>query len=86
MMSVRSNCPVFSALMRKYVDSSIGQRTPLGHVNERAIREHRRVERREEVVGVGHDAAEVLLDQLRMRAHGFRERAEHHPPRRRAAP
>src|SRR2546425_10210084 len=30
MMSVRSNCPVFIALMRKYVDSSIGQRTPGG--------------------------------------------------------
>ena len=29
-MSVRSNCPVPEALMRKYVDSSIGQRTPLG--------------------------------------------------------
>jgi len=35
MMSVRSNCPVFAALMRKYVDSSIGQRTPCGtYTNE----------------------------------------------------
>src|SRR5438132_7433542 len=35
MMSVRSNCPVFSALMRKYVESSIGQRTPFGtYTNE----------------------------------------------------
>jgi putative hemolysin len=30
MISVRSNCPVSAALMRKYVDSSIGQRTPFG--------------------------------------------------------
>src|SRR6185369_9453164 len=30
MIRVRSNCPVFAALMRKYVDSSIGQRTPFG--------------------------------------------------------
>src|SRR4029079_6335080 len=30
MISVRSNCPVPLALIRKYVDSSIGQRTPLG--------------------------------------------------------
>jgi hypothetical protein len=30
MISVRSNCPVPLALMRKYVLSSIGQRTPLG--------------------------------------------------------
>src|SRR5471030_1673192 len=30
MISVRSNCPVPSALMRKYVESSIGQRTPFG--------------------------------------------------------
>src|SRR6185437_13907390 len=34
-ISVRSNWPVFSALMRKYVDSSIGQRTPSGtYTNE----------------------------------------------------
>ena len=29
-ISVRSNCPEFSALMRKFVLSSIGQRTPAG--------------------------------------------------------
>src|SRR3954453_3380915 len=29
-ISVRSNWPVPAELMRKYVDSSIGQRTPLG--------------------------------------------------------
>src|SRR5512142_3541109 len=29
-ISVRSNCPVSDALIRKYVDSSIGQRTPFG--------------------------------------------------------
>src|ERR1700748_2624943 len=34
-MSVRSNCPVSAELMRKYVDSSIGQRTPFGtYTNE----------------------------------------------------
>src|SRR6476659_3881341 len=34
-MSVRSNWPVPSALMRKYVDNSIGQRTPFGtYTNE----------------------------------------------------
>jgi hypothetical protein len=30
MSRVRSNCPVLPLLMRKYVDSSIGQRTPFG--------------------------------------------------------
>src|SRR5215510_3169808 len=30
MINVRSNWPVLAALMRKYVESSIGQRTPLG--------------------------------------------------------
>ena len=30
MISVRSNWPVFFSLMRKYVLSSIGQRTPFG--------------------------------------------------------
>src|SRR5215468_2005623 len=35
MINVRSNCPVLAALMRKYVDSSIGQRTPGGtYTNE----------------------------------------------------
>src|ERR1051325_2324924 len=35
MMSVRSNWPVDFSLMRKYVDSSIGQRTPSGtYTNE----------------------------------------------------
>src|SRR5689334_1151351 len=35
MISVRSNCPVFFALIRKYVESSIGQRTPFGtYTNE----------------------------------------------------
>src|SRR5512135_2359647 len=29
-MSVRSNWPVLAELMRKYVESSIGQRTPFG--------------------------------------------------------
>src|SRR5208283_952433 len=28
--NVRSNCPLFAALILKYVDNSIGQRTPLG--------------------------------------------------------
>ncbi len=38
MISVRSNWPVFAALMRKYVDSSIGQRTPFGtNTNEPSV-------------------------------------------------
>src|SRR5580658_2057388 len=38
MINVRSNCPVFIALMRKYVDSSIGQRTPFGtYTNEPSV-------------------------------------------------
>ena len=50
----------------------------LGHVDERAVREHRRVEGREEVVRLRHDGAEVLLDQLRMLLHGLGEGAEDH--------
>src|SRR6185295_17725976 len=30
MIRVRSNCPVLAELIRKYVESSIGQRTPFG--------------------------------------------------------
>ena len=38
MISVRSNCPVPSELIRKYVDSSIGQRTPFGtYTNEPSL-------------------------------------------------
>src|SRR5512140_775293 len=38
MISVRSNWPVFAALIRKYVDSSIGQRTPFGtYTNEPSV-------------------------------------------------
>src|SRR5690606_37267991 len=38
MIRVRSNWPVLAALMRKYVDSSIGQRTPFGtYTNEPSL-------------------------------------------------
>ncbi len=48
----------------------------LRHVDERAVGEHRRVERREEVVGVRHHRAQVLLHQVRVLLHRLRERAE----------
>ena len=84
MISVRSNWP---GLRR--VDAEVGGQLhraahALRHVDERAVGEHRRVERREEVVGVGHDGAEVLLDQLRMVLHRFGEGAEDHAGRRQA--
>ena len=34
LLKVRSNCPVSLALIRKYVDRSIGQRMPFGDVGE----------------------------------------------------
>src|ERR1051325_9657971 len=38
MTRVRSNCPVEEALIRKYVDSSSGQRTPFGtYTNEPSV-------------------------------------------------
>ena len=48
----------------------------LRHEDEAAVAEHRRVERGEEVVGVGHDRAEILPHQLGMILHRLRERAE----------
>src|SRR6476469_6286404 len=37
-INVRSNCPVLAELMRKYVDSSMGQRTPFGtYTNEPSV-------------------------------------------------
>ena len=63
------------------VDPEVGRqlhRTPhaLGDVGERAVTEDRRVERREEIVGVRHDRAEVLAHELRMALDGFREGTE----------
>ena len=63
------------------VDAEVGRQLhraahALGHEHEAAVGEHRGVERGEEVVGVRHDRAEVLLHQLGMLAHRFGERAE----------
>ena len=49
------------------------------HVDERAVGEHRRVQRRVEVVAVRHDGAEIFPHQLRMLAHRLGDRAEDHP-------
>ncbi len=65
------------------VDAEIGRQLhraahALGHVNERAVGEHRRVQRREEIVAHRHDGAEIFAHQVRMIADRFRERAEDH--------
>ncbi len=62
--------------MRKYVDSSHGAAHALGHIDKRAVGEHRGIQRGVEVVRDGYHAAQVLLDELRVRAHGLGERAE----------
>ena len=49
------------------------------HVDERAVGEHRRIERREEVVGHRHDRAEILLHQLGMLADRLRHRQKMTP-------
>ena len=48
----------------------------LRDVRERPVREHRGVQRREEIVRVRHDRPEILLHEIRVVLHGFRERAE----------
>ena len=48
----------------------------LRHVGERAVAEDRGVQRRVEVVRVGHHRAEILPDEIGMVLHRFRERAE----------
>ena len=63
------------------VDAEVGAQLhraahALGDVGEAAVAEDGRVERGEEVVGVRHDRAEVLLHQLGMVVHGLAERAE----------
>ena len=76
MMSVRSNWPVLLL-----VDAEIGRQLhraahALGHVDEGAVGEHRRVQRRIEIVGDRDDGAEILLDDLRVLADRLRDRAE----------
>ena len=80
MMSVRSNCPVLRALMRKYDDSA------LGDVDEGSVGEHGGVQRRVEVVRQRNHAAEIALDELRVVLDGMGERAEDHADRRELLP
>ena len=63
------------------VDAEVGRQLhraahALRDVDEAAVAEHRGVERREVVVGVRHDRADVLLHQVGMILHRFGERAE----------
>ena len=78
MISVRSNWPVL-----RLVDAEIGRELhraahAFRHVDERAVGEHRRVERGEEVVGDRHHSAEILLHQIGVLLQRFRDRAEDH--------
>ena len=63
------------------VDAEVGRQlhrtaNTFRDVAERAVAEHGAVERREKVVGVRHDAAEVLAHQLRMILHRLGERTK----------
>ncbi len=63
------------------IDAEVGRELhraahPLGDVAERAVGEDGGVERRVEVVGVRHHAAQVLAHQLGMLLQGLRDRAE----------
>ncbi len=65
------------------VDAEIGRQLHRAaharrHVDERAVGEHRRVQRREIVVRGRHHGAEILLHQLGMLADRFRDRHEDH--------
>ena len=76
MISVRSNWPVLGG-----VDAEVGGQLhraahALGHVDERAVGEHRGVQRREEVVALRHHRAEILPHQLRVLLHRLGDRAE----------
>ncbi len=66
------------------VDAEIGRQLHRAaharrHVDERAVGEHRRIQRRVEIVGRRHDRAEILAHQLAVLAHRLGERAEDHP-------
>ena len=48
------------------------------HVDERAVGEHRRIQRRKEVIGHRHDRADIFLHQIGMLAQRLRDRHEDH--------
>ena len=78
MISVRSNWPVSLR-----IDAEIGGKLhraahALGHIDERAVGEDRRIQRREEIVGHRHDRAQIFPHQLGMIADRFGDRAEDH--------
>ena len=63
------------------VDAKIGRQFhwaahAFGNVAKRAVRENRAVQSREKVIGMRHDAPQILLHQLGMFAHGVAKRAE----------
>ena len=65
------------------VDAEIGRQLHRAaharrHVDERAVGEHRRIERGEEIVADRHHRAEILLHQFGMLVHRFRDRHEQH--------
>ena len=65
------------------VDAEIGRQLHRAaharrHIDERAVGEHRRVQRREEIVGDRHHRAEIFLHQLGILADRFRDRHEDH--------
>ena len=78
MISVRSNWPVLLL-----VDAEIGRQLHRAaharrHVDERAVGEHRRIERGEEIVADRHHGAEIFLHQIGMLLHRLRDRHEQH--------
>ena len=63
------------------VDAEVGRQLhrtahPFGNVAERSVGEDRRVERRIVVVGAGHHAAQVFLDEIGIVADRLRDRTE----------
>ena len=65
------------------VDAEIGRQLHRAahagrHVDERAVGEHRRIERRVEIVGRGHHRAEIASHQVAVVTHRLGERTEDH--------
>src|SRR5688572_33180672 len=50
-----------------------------GDVTERTIAEHSRIQRRVEIIGVGHDRSQILLDQRRMVLYRLGKGTKDHP-------
>src|ERR1700709_544015 len=71
LISASSSATSSTTAACSWFSSRLGAVHPGRHGDERAVGEHRRVQRGEEIVGHRHHGAEIFTHQLRMLAQGL---------------